>query len=48
MGFDPSKYEDEARERWGHTDAYGESTRRATSYGEAEWNSIRAESDAIV
>jgi MerR family transcriptional regulator, thiopeptide resistance regulator len=21
-GFDPSKYEDEARERWGNTDAY--------------------------
>ena len=24
-GFDPSKYEDEARERWGKTDAYKES-----------------------
>ena len=21
-GFDPAEYEDEARERWGHTEAY--------------------------
>jgi MerR family transcriptional regulator, thiopeptide resistance regulator len=46
-GFDPREYEDEARERWGHTDAYRESARRTQAYGEAEWNEIRAESDAI-
>ena len=47
-GFDPAEYEDEARERWGHTDAYRESTRRAAGYGEAEWRTIREESEAIV
>ena len=33
-GFDPTEYEDEARERWGHTDAYRESARRTQAYGE--------------
>ncbi len=47
-GFDPSEYEEEARERWGHTDAYKESARRAASYGQAEWDEIRAEGDEIV
>ncbi|HJS95515.1 MAG TPA: MerR family transcriptional regulator [Solirubrobacteraceae bacterium] len=46
-GFDPSEYEEEARERWGHTEAYQESTRRAGQYGEAEWDEIRAEAEAI-
>ncbi|HZD03899.1 MAG TPA: MerR family transcriptional regulator, partial [Longimicrobiales bacterium] len=31
-GFDPSEYEDEARERWGGTEAYAESARRARGY----------------
>jgi MerR family transcriptional regulator, thiopeptide resistance regulator len=47
-GFDSSQYEDEARERWGHTDAYRESARRTRGYGEAEWNEIRDEFAAIV
>jgi DNA-binding transcriptional MerR regulator len=47
-GFDPSEYEEEARERWGQTDAYKESARRGASYGEAEWAEIRAEAEAIV
>jgi MerR family transcriptional regulator, thiopeptide resistance regulator len=47
-GFDPSKYEEEARERWGHTEAYHESARRTRDYGEAEWMEIRSESTAIV
>ena len=46
--FDPSEYEEEARERWGRTDAYRESARRAASYGAAEWAQIRAEADAVV
>jgi DNA-binding transcriptional MerR regulator len=46
--FDPTAYEDEARERWGHTDAYQESARRTAGYGEAEWAEIRAEADQIV
>jgi DNA-binding transcriptional MerR regulator len=47
-GFDPTEYEDEARERWGDTEAYRESARRAARYGEAEWGSIRSEAQAIV
>ena len=47
-GFDPSEYEDEARERWGHTEAYRESARRTQGYGEAEWDEIRREGGAIV
>jgi MerR family transcriptional regulator, thiopeptide resistance regulator len=47
-GFDPSEYEDEARERWGDTDAYQESTRRAQRYGEADWAEIRREAEEIV
>lgn len=46
-GFDPAQYEDEVRERWGHTEAYRESTRRAAAYGEPEWSAIRAEADEI-
>jgi len=41
-------HEDEARERWGHTEAYRESTRRAAAYGEEQWREIRAEADEIV
>jgi MerR family transcriptional regulator, thiopeptide resistance regulator len=46
-GFDPSEYEEEARERWGHTEAYQESAHRTQQYGAAEWDEIRAESEAI-
>jgi hypothetical protein len=47
-GFDPAEYEEEARERWGHAEAYRESTRRAARYGEPEWAEIRAEAEGIV
>lgn len=46
-GFDQSKYEEEARQRWGHTDAYKESTRRAKLYTKDDWAAIKAEWDAI-
>jgi DNA-binding transcriptional MerR regulator len=46
-GFDPTEYEEEARERWGRTDAYQESMRRAGQYGETEWDEIRAEAESI-
>jgi MerR family transcriptional regulator, thiopeptide resistance regulator len=46
-GFDPTAYEDEARERWGETEAYRESARRTARYGEAEWSQIRGESSEI-
>ncbi len=42
-----NEYAEEAYERWGNTDAYKESARRTASYGETEWNSIRAETARI-
>ena len=45
--FEPEAYDDEARERWGQTDAYAESRRRTKSYGRREWETIRAESETI-
>jgi DNA-binding transcriptional MerR regulator len=46
-GFDPAKYEQEARERWGHTDAYKESARRTKGYTAEDWKAIKAEQAAI-
>ena len=45
--FDSSQYEEEARERWGHTDAYKESARRVASYGEEQWCEIKAQAQEI-
>ena len=47
-GFDASQYEDEVRERWGHTEAYRESARRTQGYGQPEWDEIRREGVEIV
>ncbi|MGO9971574.1 MAG: MerR family transcriptional regulator [Solirubrobacteraceae bacterium] len=47
IGFDPSDYEDEAHKRWGHTDTYQESARRATTYGEEQWRHIKAQGQKI-
>ncbi len=47
IGFDPSQYEDEAHERWGHTEAYKESVRRVANYGEEEWREIKAQAEEI-
>ena len=46
--FDHTQYEDEARERWGHTDAYKESMRRTRGYGKSDWNTIKQEGDTIM
>jgi DNA-binding transcriptional MerR regulator len=46
-GFDHTEYAEEARERWGETEAYRESARRTASYGDAEWSEIRTEADAV-
>jgi DNA-binding transcriptional MerR regulator len=46
--FDATEYEDEARERWGQTNAYRESARRTATYGEAEWDQIRTEADGVI
>jgi DNA-binding transcriptional MerR regulator len=47
-GFDPSRYEDEVRERWGDTEAYRESARRTSRYSKADWERYQAEAEAIM
>jgi DNA-binding transcriptional MerR regulator len=46
-GFDPSQYEEEVQQRWGHTDAYKESARRTKQYGKADWDRYKREAQAI-
>ena len=46
--FDHEKYREEARERWGGTDAYKESMRRTRRYGKADWARIRREGEDVV
>jgi hypothetical protein len=46
-GFDHAQYEEEAKERWGHTEAYKESTRRAKQYSKEDWARIKAEGEAV-
>ena len=45
--FDPAEYEEEAKERWGESDAYKQSAQRTSSYGKAEWQAIKDESEGI-
>jgi hypothetical protein len=40
-------YAEEAKQRWGETDAYAESARRTAKYTKADWERITAEADAI-
>lgn len=46
-GFDPSKHEEEAKQRWGGTDAYEESMKRTRSYTKEDWVKVRDEQAAI-
>ncbi|MDX3228275.1 MerR family transcriptional regulator [Streptomyces sp. ME19-01-6] len=45
--FDPDDYAEEAEQRWGGTEAYRESQRKAASYTKDDWLRIKAESDDI-
>jgi MerR family transcriptional regulator, thiopeptide resistance regulator len=45
-GFNPDEYEAEVQERWGDTDAYKQSAERTKRYGKAEWEQIKAETEA--
>lgn len=47
-GFDPADHEEEARARWGNTDAYAESARRTERYTADDWRRIKAESNAVL
>lgn len=43
--FDPAEYEAEVRERWGDTEAYGESARRTRRYTRDDWRRFEAENE---
>jgi MerR family transcriptional regulator, thiopeptide resistance regulator len=47
FGHDRDEHAAEVTERWGDTDAYRESARRAASYTKADWERIKAESEAV-
>ncbi|UFR03124.1 MerR family transcriptional regulator [Streptomyces sp. Go40/10] len=42
---DPEQYAEEVEQRWGGTEAYAESQRRAAAYGKEDWTRIQAEVD---
>ncbi|MEU6390089.1 MerR family transcriptional regulator [Streptomyces sp. NPDC046939] len=42
---DPERYAQEAEERWGGTEAYAESQRRAAGYTKEDWKRLQAETD---
>ncbi len=44
---DPGQYAAEAEQRWGDTDAYRQSQRRAAGYGKADWARMRREMEAV-
>jgi len=45
-GFDPSRYEDEARQRWGGT-AFDEAEQRTKRYTPDDWKALKAEQEAV-
>ncbi len=45
--FDHGRYEEEAKQRWGHTDAYKESMRRTRRYGKRDWARIKNEGEEV-
>ena len=46
-GFDESQYEEETRQRWGHTKAYAQSQSRWKSYSKDQKEAIKAEGGEI-
>jgi len=46
-GFAHNPYEDEARDKWGDTDAWKESQRRTKSYTATDWEQYKAEAADI-
>lgn len=44
---DPTQHDEEARERWGRTDAYKESQLRVSRYGKDDWLRIKAEAAEV-
>ena len=44
---DPTQHADEARERWGDTDAYAQSHARTSAYAKADWLEVKAEGEDV-
>lgn len=47
-GFDPARHEEQARARWGDTDAYREAGRRTRGYSPRDWSRIKAEDEDLL
>jgi MerR family transcriptional regulator, thiopeptide resistance regulator len=45
--FDPDDYAEEAEQRWGGTETYRESQRKAASYTKDDWLRIKGEADSV-
>lgn len=45
--FDPDQYAEEAEQRWGGSEAYRESQRRAATYTKDDWVRIKAETEEL-
>jgi len=45
--FDPAVHADEARQRWGESDAYTQSARRTVAYTTDDWLAVKAEADTV-
>lgn len=43
-----ARYAQEAKDRWGQTDAWKESEQRTSGYGKAEWGCVQQEMDALM
>ncbi len=46
-GFNPSQYEEEARQQWGATEAFAESQKRTQRYTPDDWKAQQAEQAAV-
>ena len=44
---DPDEHADEARDRWGDTDAYRQSAQRTASYSKDDWLRMKAEAESV-
>ncbi len=45
---DPTQHAQEARERWGDTEAYAESARRTSAYTKEDWLAAKAEAEEVL
>jgi membrane-associated HD superfamily phosphohydrolase len=46
--FDPDKYSDETKEKYGHTNAYKQSQQKTKNYTKEDWANMALEADFIV